>query len=707
MLKKYWEAGFSVIPVNGKRAFLDNWAQYCKRLPTEQEIDAWEAQYPFPKYGVGICCGPASNIMIIDWDTESADIKMLVPYSPVVRYGAKGGASIFKYNPNIPSRKVNRDNLGSNRHVRKHEGIEIMTTGQQVVLPPSIHPDTGNAYRWLTPDTLENFSVEDLPELSKDDVDELVSHIQSFPCTNESGERINGGVETSSRNGRLTQIICAIIANCPYKTDEEIAKEIYEHDEREFGDKAYFKAKDRQHNKRARGNASLAALYFTREHRKRMVRNGLAEPYTPIPVVNVDDIPKRQTTEIKPFPESNGLIYAIQQAILSVSRSKQDELAMGGAIAICSALTSNRFHIAGQPAITHQYIMNVARSGQGKGAALSIANKMFSPSGLQNYNLMGLRNYSSIAAFVSPLKTQRSRIDMIDEFGTVLRGLANGSDLKKELEGILCELYTNDGSYWQGHTTKTDGAQGACYSPAITILGNIQEDTLINVATKSMIESGLLSRFLYFSANRESEFNGSYRGGIDMTVISNECARIFPFYKMENVLPDGSIIEDLGKVEPYREPLCWGVGVEDYKTAIDRELYRKEQELESSGDVTGAIFISRRLQMAERLAITNAVCCDRRDISKKDLDYGLAVVEAASQRSDYFLRSIGSDNALEKKMKWAVKFIRSRGGTVKHREMLMYSHMESGAFRKMMHTLTETGQVRQLCADQKSITYTV
>ena len=34
--------------------------------------------------------------------------------------------------------------------------------GTQSVVPPTIHPDTGQPYHWLTPDTLEDTPLGDL-----------------------------------------------------------------------------------------------------------------------------------------------------------------------------------------------------------------------------------------------------------------------------------------------------------------------------------------------------------------------------------------------------------------------------------------------------------------------------------------------------------------------------------------------------------------
>ena len=44
--------------------------------------------------------------------------------------------------------------------------VEVLATGQSV-LPPTIHPDTGRPYRWLTRATLFNTRVDELPVITK------------------------------------------------------------------------------------------------------------------------------------------------------------------------------------------------------------------------------------------------------------------------------------------------------------------------------------------------------------------------------------------------------------------------------------------------------------------------------------------------------------------------------------------------------------
>lgn len=138
---KYWAHNIPVIPLRimQKRPFHDDWTRFCHQMPTERQQDEWVSEYR--NYNIGLPLGPQSNIMIIDVDTTNAEVATtilkLLPPSPWRRVGAKGCALAYKFNGNKAC-KIMSANEGM--------VVEILSTGNQVVLPPSIHPDTRLPY---------------------------------------------------------------------------------------------------------------------------------------------------------------------------------------------------------------------------------------------------------------------------------------------------------------------------------------------------------------------------------------------------------------------------------------------------------------------------------------------------------------------------------------------------------------------------------
>src|SRR5262249_32974601 len=84
-----------------------------------------------------------------------------LPRSPVGKRGQNGDTGFYRDRTcSIRSRKF----ISSDGEPL----VELLARGNQTVVPPSIHPDTGEPYRYLGEATLENTRLEDLPEIPAD-----------------------------------------------------------------------------------------------------------------------------------------------------------------------------------------------------------------------------------------------------------------------------------------------------------------------------------------------------------------------------------------------------------------------------------------------------------------------------------------------------------------------------------------------------------
>lgn len=140
---EYWAAGLPVIPlrVKDKRPAITGWSRYCTEMPSAETQAQWLAT--FGDGNIGLTLGPQSGLIAIDIDTPDPALQKvimdLLPPTPWVRIGAKGMVLIYRY---------------THAHAKKFKIayangtciVEMLTTGQQIVLPPSIHPTTGLAY---------------------------------------------------------------------------------------------------------------------------------------------------------------------------------------------------------------------------------------------------------------------------------------------------------------------------------------------------------------------------------------------------------------------------------------------------------------------------------------------------------------------------------------------------------------------------------
>lgn len=152
--RSYYDKGMSVIPLHRgqKKPYLEKWSQYCVELPDAETQADWIKR--FEDHNIGLACGPQSRFVAIDIDsTDEALIQKILaflPPSPWVRRGKKGMVLGYRFN-----------GIGTFR-LKDSEGnsiLEHISTGGQIVLPPSIHPDTKMPYTsncdlWDVIDTL-------------------------------------------------------------------------------------------------------------------------------------------------------------------------------------------------------------------------------------------------------------------------------------------------------------------------------------------------------------------------------------------------------------------------------------------------------------------------------------------------------------------------------------------------------------------------
>lgn len=388
-----------------------------------------------------------------------------------------------------------------------------------------------------------------------------------------------------------------------------------------------------------------------------------------------------------------------RDAILSISRSKQEDMALGAALTIAGALTSNRFSINGKPAHTAMYTLNVAGTGAGKGAAIDFIHDLFSPMGLGSnkyFKLLGLHNYSSDVAIIAKLEEQRTRLDIIDEFGQVFKGLATKGDRKSAVGECLKILFSARG-YFSGHHTQTNGTQGACMSPAISLLGSIQPETLLNNASPEVLFDGFMGRFMYFMENINAEWTGNQcNGGINRDVldfISKACFETYP----ENPLIEfdliGNKIESIGMREYSRARIDVPKQVLDAITELDMLHYKHIQESKKNGDNVRAALSSRSIELTDKLMKIVCVSGGCRTITLDHLEMAKNLVEIASLKSIDFLMQ--SSESLEARIgKRILSFVKlNKEGQVKRNEAMRYCRLNSKEMKDGVSYLVARGEI--------------
>ncbi len=133
---------FSLIPLDGKRPIEANWQRFCttRRGFCREDFEGKNA---------GICCGPASGVLVLDVDDPDAFTAMIesnglsLPETMQVQTGSGKPHYYFRY----PDDGKNYGNKGiKHPFFPRHTIFDVRGAGGQVVAPGSIHPDTSGRY---------------------------------------------------------------------------------------------------------------------------------------------------------------------------------------------------------------------------------------------------------------------------------------------------------------------------------------------------------------------------------------------------------------------------------------------------------------------------------------------------------------------------------------------------------------------------------
>ncbi|MET4022781.1 bifunctional DNA primase/polymerase [Bradyrhizobium sp. RT10b] len=142
------------------------WNDFCTTRPSQLQIKYWSK---WPDAGVGVACGLGLICIDIDFEPAMDALLAMLPHSNVQKKGRKGISLFYRGNTDV----IRSRNFRTPERVGL---VDLLSEGKQTVLPPSIHPDTGEPYYWWTDDTLLDVSLNELTELP-DDIAERIGEV--------------------------------------------------------------------------------------------------------------------------------------------------------------------------------------------------------------------------------------------------------------------------------------------------------------------------------------------------------------------------------------------------------------------------------------------------------------------------------------------------------------------------------------------------
>jgi hypothetical protein len=200
----YARLDLPIIPLAGKIPAVRQWQQF---VANAVNLRLWVGER---RCNVGLRTGE-SGYVVVDTDTEEAErwVREHLPETPLK--ARSGGGSTHRYYA-APPRKEIRNAQGW-RGIR---GLDVRGQGGYIVLPPSVHPETGERYRWLTgfalPAGLPRFSPAWVYRRTRQRVTELIAGDIELRTRRARAylARIEGAVSGQGGHDRTFRVACLL-----------------------------------------------------------------------------------------------------------------------------------------------------------------------------------------------------------------------------------------------------------------------------------------------------------------------------------------------------------------------------------------------------------------------------------------------------------------------------------------------------------------
>jgi hypothetical protein len=175
------ENGYSPIPImpgNKAPGFwtgkdwrpMKDWDAFCRVHTPQNAVSSWAK---WPDAGVGIACGRGLICIDIDHEEIVEPLMAILPIAYVQKKGRKGVSLFYQGNTEIIRSK--------NYRTPERVGlVDLLAEGKQTVLPPSIHPDTGEPYRWVSDETLLDVGTAALAILPDNVAEQIGEVLRAF-----------------------------------------------------------------------------------------------------------------------------------------------------------------------------------------------------------------------------------------------------------------------------------------------------------------------------------------------------------------------------------------------------------------------------------------------------------------------------------------------------------------------------------------------
>jgi hypothetical protein len=521
--------GYSVIPLRANQKFpiIREWSQYCSESAADDTFDLWLG---WPDCNIGLCLGQASGLTALDFDDDvdglHEQIIRIVGDSPVKKAGKRGYTAFYRF--------------GNERSASYRIGgvtvLDVLAGGRQTVLPPSIHPD-GMAYRWLTPKTLENTLVSDLPVLRAEDMAKAMKLFRTEAPVTKPAYRTEPFDFGDDRE--ISEALRYIPPDVSYPVWRDIGMAIKDKcGEKGFqvwdawssrGSKYAGPVKTRKIWDSFRGHGVHIGTLF-----HHAFQHGYVSPPPPAEMVfgrggNLEqgDLTQKKTGPTASVPEdagapddifynklprevidaaldAPGLPGQIASFINQTAIYKQPVLSLGAGLALAGTLMANKVE-SPTGLRTNIYGLGIAESGTGKEWIRSVCSYLLFTAGMEKLEIGDPKSGSGLITGI--VNAGGCGIAFIDEFGLYVQAITgkNVGSHQKEIARYMMQLYTSAGKVFMGaEYANKDGStpRQSIVNPCFSMFNTTTEGNFYGSITGKEVIDGFLARFLIFESDR-------------------------------------------------------------------------------------------------------------------------------------------------------------------------------------------------------------
>ena len=513
--EKYYDRGFNIIPVNGKRPMVADWAEYSQKRITPECLMGWINKFrSVEDVGIGLVLGQFGGTAI---DIDHEELLRFMPECAVFKKGEKGLTALFA--PCLEQLNLT------------HYKLDILSAGRQTILPPSRHP-SGKFYEWVLCDG--DFGLKDLEPfpLGSDEFKELIHqsqmlrklHIETGELVLRDGRDVTvvgtsgmGGTDRglgngTGRNNHLTAVAYAMA--CSGEVDSVAVMNLIEEDRRAHPNNLYFDDKEEW---RSVLNPIENARHFWERAKKAAVKKGLrneavsssgvsgtvsgsgeAKPKV-LPITGrasdevAVDTSKKELEQL--IEDSGPVMQLFIKHCRELSKKDLPMLYLGGALAMCATLAGNNVQFNGT--WPNLYLFNFAPSGTGKSIPQTVLTDLFTKSGFPR--VMGMSQYRSTAGILSAFvgRPKNVRLDLQDEIGDFFDKLGSQENFKSIVH-VLSQIWSAGPSSF-GETMLADPKKKTevVYNPSVSWCGYCTPSAVRGKLDQDFMRLGLGNRVLY------------------------------------------------------------------------------------------------------------------------------------------------------------------------------------------------------------------